>query len=139
MLPIPPWMSRSFNVSGSKVLFHHVFQDLVFCSAVNGGSKGSFTVPQFPKHIPKTVHIRLAVVDLFSVFKDFRSYVYRGAANCTRFCVFMLGYSHVCNFHHTVRCQLHKIKNIYLSVQGAYIVEITRLMHYNTSRLKFQV
>ena len=27
-------------------------------------------VPQLPKHIPKTVHIGLAVVD--SVFKDFR-------------------------------------------------------------------
>ena len=70
MLPISPWMLRAFNVSGSKVLFHHVFPDLVFLSAVNGGSKRNLTVPQLPKHIPKTVHIGLAVVD--STLEDFR-------------------------------------------------------------------
>ena len=67
-------MLRSFNVSGLKVLFHHVFQDVALFSAVKDASKRSDTVPQLPKHIPKTVHIGLAVVD--SVFEDFRGYVH---------------------------------------------------------------
>ena len=56
-------MLSAFDVSGSKVPFHHVFQKHVLWFAGDGGSKCNLAVPKLPKDIPKAVYIGLAVID----------------------------------------------------------------------------